>query len=103
MIFLNLLIKSIIFFLHFKSLWYSVFVGKQWNKEIDFIVKKWNDKKYIQVCYLLENESTIEREFWNLLAISDNYKKIVLSLDEFMWADYKGIKHYNIIEYITKP
>lgn len=89
-----------IVFLHFKSLGYSVFVWKNGNKEIDFIVEKWRDKKYIQVAYLLENEQTRQREFWNLLEIKDNYQKIVLSLDEFVEWDFLWIEHYNIIDYI---
>lgn len=89
-----------IVFLHFKSLGYSVFVWKNGNKEIDFIVEKWRDKKYIQVAYLLESEETRQREFWNLLEIKDNYQKIVLSLDEFVEWDFLWIEHYNIIDYI---
>ena len=91
-----------IVFIHFKSLWYSVFIWKNKNKEIDFIVEKWKEKKYIQVAYLLLSESTIKREFWNLLEIPDNYEKIVLSMDNFVDGDYKGIKHYNIIDYLSK-
>lgn len=89
-----------IVFLHFKSLGYSVFVWKNGNKEIDFIVEKWRDKKYIQVAYLLESEETRQREFWNLLEIKDNYQKIVLSLDEFVEWDFLWIEHHNIIDYI---
>jgi hypothetical protein len=36
-----------------------------------------------------------------LLEIKDNYEKVVLSLDDFIEWDYKGIKHYNLIEYIS--
>lgn len=88
-----------IVYLHFKSLGYSVFVWKNKTKEIDFVVQKGSDKKYIQVAYLIPDDTTREREFWNLLEIPDNYEKIVLSLDEYIAGDYKGIKHYNIREY----
>jgi len=80
--------------------WYNVKVGVFDNKEIDFIAEKNGEKKYIQVCYLLSSEKVIEREFWNLLKIDDNYEKIVLSLDDFPSSDYKWIKHYNLIDYI---
>lgn len=95
------IIENIVF-LHFKSKWYNIHIWKDKDKEIDFIVEKWNDIKYIQVCYLIINENTKNREFWNLLNINDNYEKIVLSLDEFISNDYKWIKHYNLIEYISK-
>jgi len=89
-----------IVFLHFKTLWYQVFVWKNDDKEIDFVVEKnWN-KKYIQVAYLLD-EKTQKREFENLLAIPDNYEKFVLTLDEFAWWDWNWIKCYNIIDYLS--
>ena len=89
-----------IIFLHFKILWYQIFVWKNEDKEIDFIVEKNWDKKYVQVAYLLDKE-TQKREFENLLAIPDNYEKIVLTLDEFAGWDWNGIKCYNIINYLT--
>lgn len=90
-----------IVFLHFKSYGYSIYVWENEGKEIDFIVSKNNQILYIQVCYLLSSEETIKREFWNLLGIDDNYEKIVLSMDEFPWGDYKWIQHYNIIDYLA--
>lgn len=89
-------------YLYFKSLGYSIYIWNIRTKEIDFIVEKNNDIKYIQVAYLLTDQATIDREFGNLLEIKDNYEKIVLSLDDFVSGDYKGIKHYNLIEYINK-
>ncbi len=91
-----------IVFVHFKSLWYKVHIWKNKNKEIDFVVEKQNNIKYIQVAYLLIEESTIKREFWNLLEIPDNYEKIVLSMDKFIDGDYKWVKHYNLIDYLLK-
>lgn len=90
-----------IVFLHFKSLGYKTHIGKNKDKEIDFIVEKLGDIKYIQVSYLMIDESTREREFWNLLAIPDNYEKIVLSMDDFIQWNYKWVKHYNLIDYIS--
>jgi len=91
-----------IVFIHFKSLGYLVFIWKNKDKEIDFVIEKTNDIKYIQVSYLLTEESTIKREFWNLLEIPDNYEKIVLSMDKFIDWDYKWVKHYNLIDYLFK-
>lgn len=82
-------------------MWYKIHIWKNKTHEIDFIVEKWNDIKYIQVCYLLQDEKTKQREFWNLLEIKDNYEKIVLSLDDFIDWDYMWIKHYNLIDYIS--
>ncbi len=71
-----------IVFLHFKTLWYQIYIWKNNDKEVDFIVEKNWDRKYIQIAYLLD-EKTQKREFENLLAIPDNYEKIVLTLDDF--------------------
>lgn len=91
-----------IVWLHFRSLGYQIHIWKHMTKEIDFIVEKWSDLKYIQVCYLIENKETRNREFGNLLEIPDNYEKIVLSLDDFISWNSMGIKHYNLIEYISR-
>lgn len=87
-------------FLHFKTLGYQVFVWKNNDKEIDFVVERNDDKKYLQVAYRLEGE-TQKREFENLLEIPDNYEKIVLTLDEFAWWNWNGIKCYNLIDYLS--
>ena len=80
---------------------YKVFVGKQNGYEIDFIAEKQGEKIYVQVAYLITDEKVKEREFGNLLKIKDNYRKIVLSLDEFSLGNYKGIEHKNLIEFIV--
>ena len=81
---------------------YEVYIGKTKKGEVDFVVTKNKDIKYIQVSYkLLNNEKTIEREFSAFNSIDDNYPKYVISLDK---EDYsrKGIKHINAIEFLLK-
>jgi uncharacterized protein len=87
-------------FLHFKSLWYTIHVWKNKNKEIDFVIQKNNIIKYIQVSYLITDEKVQKREFGNLLSIKDNYEKIVLSMDDFIDGNFKWIKHYNLMDYL---
>ena len=62
------------------------------NKEIDFVAIKSGKTVYVQVTYLLNDPKTTEREFGNLLSIKDNYEKIVISMDDLKFSDYKGIK-----------
>ncbi|MGE5341692.1 MAG: ATP-binding protein [Candidatus Omnitrophota bacterium] len=88
-------------YLDLKRKGYSVYSGKLRDKEIDFIAEKDNIKKYIQVCYLLADEAVIEREFGNLEQISDNYEKIVVSLDDMEFGNRKGIKHIRAWEFIN--
>ncbi len=79
---------------------YKVYVGKLNGFEIDFVAEKHGETKYIQVCYLLAEESTIQREFGNLQKIKDNYEKIVVSMDKFFIKELKGIKHIYLIDFL---
>jgi len=82
---------------------YSVCVGIQGQKEIDFIATRQNAKIYIQVAYMLESEKTVAREFSPLLDVKDNYPKYVLSMDSKIWGDgYEGITRMNIIDFLLK-
>ncbi|MDP2115181.1 MAG: ATP-binding protein, partial [Bacteroidota bacterium] len=63
------------------------------NLEIDFVAQKPEKTIYVQVCYILSEQKTIEREFGNLLLIKDNHQKIVVSLDDVKFSDYEGITH----------
>jgi len=80
---------------------YSVFIGKIKDKEIDFIAEKKNEKLYVQVTYKMESEKTIMREFEPLLMIRDHYPKYVVSMDEVFDDNIEGVKHVNLIEFIT--
>ncbi|MDR3169877.1 MAG: DUF4143 domain-containing protein [Candidatus Peribacteria bacterium] len=80
---------------------YQVFVGTVEGVEIDFVAEKEGEKLYIQVCYLIDSEETYQREFGNLLLIKDNFEKMVVSLDEVVFQDEKGIKHLRVNEFDT--
>lgn len=96
---INKILENLVYS-HLKNLGYNVFVGVIENKEIDFVAFK-NDKKiYVQVCYLLFNKETKDREFGNLLSIKDNYEKIVVSMDQIS-NNYMGIKNINILDFLT--
>ncbi|MCD6543402.1 MAG: ATP-binding protein, partial [Flavobacteriaceae bacterium] len=82
---------------------YKVTVGKNKNKEIDFIATKDNEKIYIQVTYLLKDETTIKREYGNLLEIKDNYPKYVVSFDDFETPNtFEGIKHLVLEKFLLE-
>lgn len=86
-------------FIELKRQGYKITTGKANGYEIDFICRKNNQKIYIQVSYLLENEETALREFRPLLMIEDNYPKYVLSMDRTLQGQ-NGIKHMNIIDFL---
>ena len=80
---------------------YKVTIGRNGNKEIDFIAVKNGEKIYIQVSYLLADENTREREFGAYKNIPDNYPKYVISFDNFNFSQ-NGIKHVNICDFLLK-
>ncbi len=84
---------------HLRQNWYNVYVWNIWNLEIDFVAEKWKEILYIQVAYLISDENVFKREFWNLEKIKDNYKKIVLSMDDIL-VDYKWIIHQNVWNFL---
>lgn len=79
---------------------YKVYIGKLGTKEIDFIAEKRNSKIYIQVAYLLPEQSTIDREFSPLMEIKDNYTKYVVTMDPIWTDNIDGIKHINIADFL---
>ncbi len=98
---MNKVVENVVFS-HLLSMGYKISVGKLTNLEIDFIAEKKGVKTYIQAAYLLADEKVIEREFGNLQKIKDNYKKYVVSLDEFQFSDYHGIEHLTLLNFLLK-
>ena len=72
---------------------FHVYVGVLPNKEVDFVAKKADETFYVQCAYLLQDEATIAREYSALEAISDNYPKIVVSMDDIVLPSRNGILH----------
>ena len=79
---------------------YDVSIGKVDNAEVDFIATKADDKTYIQVTESMTSEEVRKRELAPLQKISDNYEKIVLSMNPGMDSSYEGIKSMNLIEWL---
>lgn len=78
---------------------YEIKIGKTYKGEIDFVVTKNNTKCFIQVAYLLSDESIIKREFSAFSSIKDSAPKYVFSLDQFDMSQ-DGIKHINIEDFL---
>lgn len=80
---INLTLENIVY-LELLRRGYHVTVGKNQDKEIDFVCDKRGEKLYIQVTYLLASEETIQREFGVYDTVRDNFPKYVVSMDEFV-------------------
>ena len=78
---------------------YKVYIGKTKKGEIDFIATKNNKTKYIQVCYKLEKDNTIKREFDAFNELSDNNEKYIISLEHENYS-FNNIKHINIFDFL---
>lgn len=80
---------------------YDVYIGKTKDGEVDFIAVKEGKKEYYQVCYMLNSNTVINREFSAFDSIDDNYPKYVLSLDKEDFSR-NGIIHKNIIDWLLE-
>lgn len=80
---------------------YTVFAGKTHKGEVDFVVIKNGKKCFIQVSYLLANETTIKRGFGAYAKITDASPKYVMSLDKIDMS-HDGIIHVNIIDFLLR-
>ena len=78
---------------------FTVFTGKTFKGEVDFVAVKNNKKCFVQVAYLLESEETIRREFGAYEKITDASPKYVLSLDRIDLG-HNGIEHLNIVDFL---
>lgn len=86
-----------IIFLELKRRNYDIYIGKYEDSEVDFVVKKNDGLKYIQVSLSIRDEKTLERELTPLKEIHDNYPKYIITLD-YDSADYEGIRQINAID-----
>lgn len=78
---------------------YSISVGDLKDGEVDFVATRYDEKIYVQVAYVLADESVINREFGVYDKIQDNYPKYVISTDKFDFSR-DGIIHKNIIDFL---
>lgn len=90
-------IENIVFF-ELKRRGFDVYIGKNADKEIDFVATSRNDKIYIQVCKELPKES--DREIDNLMEIKDNYPKLVVTLDDYACGNINGIKIVHLADFL---
>jgi len=77
---------------------YTVYIGKNETKEIDFVAVRRDERIYVQVCRRLPEES--DREIANLLEIKDNYPKYVVTLDEFAIGNVSGVKIIHLADFL---
>jgi len=78
----------------------EVFIGKNKDKEIDFIVQKnAKEREYYQVAYTVSDGNVFNREMAAFKDIKDNYPKYLITMD-FDNSSIDGIKKINAMDWL---
>lgn len=79
---------------------YDVSIGRFNDLEVDFVATMPDDILYVQVTATMMDASSQERELQPLRQIPDNYRKIVLTMDQTPLRDFDGIRNEYLLDFL---
>ncbi len=79
---------------------YEIYVGKLYQKEIDFVAKRGNETVYIQVSDNIADSKTFQRELEPLTKIRDNYPKMILARTRHEEYQVEGIIVKDLVDFL---
>ncbi len=98
----NKILETLVY-LELRRRGYSVTVGVlNSNQEIDFVATLGGEIQYYQVAVSIEDKKTYEREINNLLKITDNYYKCIITMNELEQGQDRGVELLYIEDFLLQ-
>lgn len=81
---------------------YEVYVGKNGDTEVDFLVMHDGTQEYYQVSQSVLDAKTLQRELKPLQDIRDQYPKFLLTMDYLPMGNFAGIRQINVFDWLLQ-